>query len=107
VVVSRFARRDWLLSSEFELRADSGPAPDSGRSLAEYVVTGAVVDGGRLYAISAAFSTLLVVDLETQLLRGAYAVPGLVDPVGLAARGEELLVAQRDGRVVVIARPPR
>jgi disulfide bond formation protein DsbB len=106
LVVSRFARRDLTLSSELEPR----PAPGlvfsgADRSLAEYVVTGAVVADGRLYALSAAYSTLLVIDLEDGTVRAAWAVPGLARPVGLAARGPELLVAQADGRVAVLARP--
>jgi disulfide bond formation protein DsbB len=106
VVVSRFARADFRLASEFEPRlapnlALSGP----GRSPAEYVVTGAVVEGGLLYAVSAAYSTLLVIDLGSRAVRAAYAVPALRHPVGLAARGSELLVAHADGRVAVLERP--
>jgi hypothetical protein len=73
--------------------------------LADYVVTGAVVADGRLYAISAAYSTLLVIDLNEKAVLAAYAVPGLEHPVGLAARGDQLLVAQADGRVAVVPRP--
>jgi disulfide bond formation protein DsbB len=108
LVVSRFARRDLVLSSEFEPRlapglALAGPA----RTPAEYVVTGAVVADARLYAVSAAYSTLLVVDLKDRTLVAAYAVPGIARPVGLAARGTQLLVAQADGRIAVLARPAR
>jgi disulfide bond formation protein DsbB len=106
LVVSRFDRADLLLSSEFLPRPAQGlqlAGPD--RSLAEYVVTGAVVVDGLLYAISAAHSTLLVIDLETRTLTGAWVVPGLDRPVGLAARGGELMVAQADGRLAVLQRP--
>ncbi len=106
LVVSRFARKDLTLSSEFEPQLTAGltlKSPD--RTPAEYVVTGAVVADGRLYAISAAYSTLLVVDLKDRTLQAAYAVPGLAHPVGLAARGADLLIAQADGRVAVLHRP--
>jgi len=70
------------------------------------VVTGATVTGDDLlYAVSAAYSTLLVIDLRAKVLAAAYAVPDLVHPVGLTARGTELLIAQADGRVAVIAKP--
>ena len=106
LVVSRFARSDLRLSSEFEPRTAPGLVPSGpDRALAEYVVTGAVVEDGLLYAVSAAFSTLLVVDLRDRTLRAAYTVPGLAHPVGLAARGPRLLVAQADGRVAVVERP--
>jgi hypothetical protein len=105
LVVSRFARDDMMLASEFVPRLGPGLAlRGDDRSLAEYVVTGAVVVDGLLYAISAAYSTLLVIDLDQTAVIAAYAVPG-VEPVGLAARGAELLVAQRDGRIAVIERP--
>jgi len=68
-------------------------------------VTGAAVADGLLYVVSAAYSTLLVIDLRHQMVRGAYAVPGLERPVGLAMRGSQLLVAQADGRVAVVERP--
>ena len=69
-------------------------------------MTGTVAVDGMLYAVSAAYSTLLVIDLRTRSIVAAYAVPGLVQPVALAARGSELLVAQADGRIAVIERPP-
>jgi disulfide bond formation protein DsbB len=106
MVVSRFARRDLMLASEFMPGLDTGLAPvGPDRSLAEYVVTGAVAADGSLYAVSAAYSTLLVIDLQTKTVTAAYAVPGIEQPVGLAIRGSELLVAQADGRVAVVARP--
>jgi len=106
LVVSRFARDDLTLASEFLPGLGPGLAlGGDGRSLAEYVVTGAVVADGRLYAVSAAYSTLLVIDLESKSVTAAYAVPGLEDPVGVAARGGQLLVAQADGRLAVIERP--
>ena len=106
MVVSRFARADMMLASEFMPTLAPGltlQAPD--RGLAEYVVTGAVVSDGRLYAMSAAYSTLLVLDLRTKEVVEAYALPDVEHPVGVALRGSELLVAQRDGRIAVIERP--
>lgn len=106
LVVSRFARADRVLSSEFEPRLAPSLSPSGpGRTPAEYVVTGAAVADGRLYAISAAYSTLLVVDLEDGTVRAAFAVPGVGRPVGVAVRGSQLLVAQADGRVAVLGRP--
>jgi disulfide bond formation protein DsbB len=106
LVVSRYARADMVLSSEFVPTLRPGLAlAGPHRSLADYVVTGATVADGRLYAISAAYSTLLVMDLENKTLRAAYSVPGLAHPVGLAVRGPDLLVAQADGRIAVVPRP--
>jgi disulfide bond formation protein DsbB len=106
MVISRFDRSDLLLSSEFLPRV----APDltfagPDRSLAEYVVTGAVAADGMLYAVSAAHSTVLVLDLAARTVVAAHVIPGIEQPVGIALRGEEWLIAQADGRVAVVARP--
>jgi hypothetical protein len=108
LVVSRFDRSDMTLSSEFLPRLSQSLSPkDAARSIAEYVVTGAVVVDGVLYAMSASYSTLLLIDLATRTLAAAYVVPGLSQPVGLAARGEELLIVQAEGRVARVQRPAR
>ena len=108
LVVSRFDREDLLLSSEFLPRLADGLAlAGEGRSVGEYVVTGAAVADGSLYAISAAYSTLLVIDLESRAVAAAFTVPGLSHPVGLGVRGPQLLVAQADGRIAVLDRPVR
>jgi len=106
LVVSRFARGDLQLSSEFEPRPGPGlELRGAERSLAEYLVTGAAVVDGRLYALSAAYSTLLVIDLEAKVVSAAWAIPELEGPVGLATRGDELLVLQADGRIAALDRP--
>ncbi len=38
-------------------------------------------------------------------MQAAFVVPGLTHPVGLAARGADLLVALADGRVAVLPKP--
>jgi len=108
LVVSRFERGDLTLSEEFE----PGLAPGAGlklatpgRSLGEYYVSGAAVADGRLYALSAAYDTLLVIDLAARQVVGAYAIPGLEQPRGLALRDGEMFVAEAGGRLAVVERP--
>ena len=56
LVISRFGRGDLTLSEEYHPRVGPGLDLAGGeRSLDEYYVTGVVIDGGRLYAVSAAF----------------------------------------------------
>jgi disulfide bond formation protein DsbB len=106
LVVSRFARADLVLASEFEPRLGAGLTPSGAdRSVAEYVVTGTAARDGTLYAISAAYSTLLVIDLQAKQVSAAFAVPGIERPVGIALRDSELLVAQADGRIAVASAP--
>ncbi|MBZ5496357.1 MAG: disulfide bond formation protein B [Acidobacteriia bacterium] len=107
LVVSRFDRRDLTLSEEFTLTL----APESGlkfngekRSLDELYVTGATIEGGRMHAISAAYSTLLTIDLAGHSVIAAHAISGLKRPAGLAIRGGDIYIAGAEGEVSVIAR---
>jgi disulfide bond formation protein DsbB len=106
LVVSRFDRRDMTLSEEYAptIAPGSGLALRGKRSLDEFYVTGATIAEGRMYAISAAYSTVLVIDLATHTIVAARAVPGLVKPTGIAAKGDELYIVGEDGTVWVVAR---
>jgi disulfide bond formation protein DsbB len=108
MVISRFDWGDRILSEEFVpvLAADSGlKLADSKRSIHEYFVTGAAIDNGRLYAISAAFNTLLTVELATRSIVSAQAVPGLVHPAGIAVKGGDFYIVGEEGDIFVVARP--
>jgi disulfide bond formation protein DsbB len=106
LVVSRFGP-DMVLSEEFvpALADYSGLALAAKRTLDEYYVSGAAIADGRLYAISAAFNTLLTIDLARREVVAAHAVPGIAKPVGVAAKGGELYILGEDGRVWVVERP--
>ena len=101
LIVSRFDRNDMTLSEEFAptLAKDAGLALAGKLTLNDYYVTGAAIAGGRMYAISAAFSTLLTIDLATHAVVAARTIPGLVRPVGIAAKGDELYILGESGRV--------
>ncbi len=108
LVISRFDQSDRTLSEEYTpgLAADSGlQFSGKDRSLDDLYVTGAVIADGRLYAISAAHSTLLVIDLAARAVTGAYAIPGLVRPVGIAIKGGDFFVVGEAGEVWVISKP--
>jgi disulfide bond formation protein DsbB len=108
LVVSRFDRRDLTLSEEFMPVLASGSGltlSGEKRSLDEYYVTGATIDDGRLYAISAAFSTLLTIDLAAHAVVAAHAIPGLDRPVGLAIKGNDFYIAGEGGALAIVPRP--
>ena len=75
------------------------------RSLDEFYVTGATIEAGRMYAVSASFSTLLTLDLATHELVAAHSVAGIERPTGLAVKGDHLYIACADGRIVMVPRP--
>ena len=105
LVVSRFDRRDMTLSEEFT----PALAPGSGLafkvkdgSLDAFYVSGAAFHEGRLYAISAAFGTLLTIDPQARTVVAAHAIPGLERPVGLAIRGSEAFIVDASGGLTVV-----
>ena len=107
LTVSRFDRRDLTLSEEFVpvVKPDAGPTLRDKRSLDEFYVTGAAIEDGRMYAISAAFSTLLTIDLATHAIVAAHAIRGVEHPTGIAIKGEQLYIACDDGRIVTVPKP--
>ena len=105
LVVSRFDRRDMTLSEEFVPTLGAAVrASGEKRSADEFYVTGAVVEGRQLHAFSAAFSTLLTIDLDARAVTSASAVTGIGRPVGLAIRGQEFAIASEDGTVSFVPR---
>lgn len=108
LVISRFDRRDLTLSEEFmpQLATESGlRLSGDKRSVDEYYVTGATVDSGRLYVVSAAFSTVLAIDLATHTIVEAHAIPGLNRPVGLTIKGNDFYIVGEDGVLAIVPRP--
>lgn len=108
LVVSRFDRRDLTLSEEFVPML----GPESGlnfsgekRSLDELYVTGAAVADGRMYAISAAHSALLAIDIAAHSVVAAHTIRGPARPTGIAIRGGDLYIIGEDGTVFVHDRP--
>jgi disulfide bond formation protein DsbB len=101
LVVSRFDRTDMTLSEEFLPALDpaSGLRLKGGRSLDEFVVSAAAFHDGRLYAQSAAFSTLLAIDPVARTVVAARALAGIERPVGMAVRDGTLIVVDADGRM--------
>jgi disulfide bond formation protein DsbB len=106
LVISRFDRSDMTLSEELRPRLAPGLAfAGDERSLDEYYVTGIAVEGNRLYAVSAAFRTLVIFDLDRGELVAAHGLEGPEEPTGLALQGSELYVVNGSGDVVVVERP--
>jgi disulfide bond formation protein DsbB len=106
LTVSRFGP-DFTLSEEFVPALGDGPGLTLAgkRTLDEYYVTGAAVADGRLYALSAAYNTLLAIDLAKRSVVAAYAVPGIARPVGLAVKGHQFVVLGESGAVWVFGVP--
>jgi disulfide bond formation protein DsbB len=100
LVVSRFDASDMTLSEEYVV---------SGAPMLERLyVTAAAIEGEDLYALSAAHSTLLMVDLSTQAVTDARTIAGLTRPTGMAMKDGELYIVTADSelvRVPLLAQP--
>jgi disulfide bond formation protein DsbB len=108
LVVSRFDRGDLTLSEEFvpQVPRESGlkfRAPD--RSVDDLFVSAATFHDGRLYALSAAHGTLLVIDSTLHAVVAAYTLPGVNRPKGIAVKGDELYVVCDDGTLLTVQKP--
>jgi hypothetical protein len=108
LIVSRFDRRDLLLSEEYAptLSPTAGLVLGPKRTLGELAITGAAIADGKLFALSAAHGTLLTIDLGTRQVVAAQAIPGLVRPTGIAIKSSELYIVDEAGGLTVVARPP-
>ncbi len=105
LVVSRFDRRDMQLSAEFVPAVGAGLSLGEGRRLDEFHVTGAAVVGRHLVAVSAAFSTLLTIDLATEAVVSAHALTGVGVPVGLAVAGNQVVLVDATGQLWTVPAP--
>ena len=62
-------------------------------------MTAATIADGRMYALSAAHSTLLTIDLAKRQVIAAHAIAGLTRPTGLAIKGSDFYVVDDAGHV--------
>jgi hypothetical protein len=107
MVVSRFDRADLTLAEEFvPTFADGVPfAPAQGApGLERFYVTAATIADGNLYALSAAHSTLLTINLASHRVTAAQIVPGLDRPTGLAIRNDHFYILTDAGVLVIVRR---
>jgi hypothetical protein len=107
LVVSRFDRGDMTLSQEFLPAVDpaAGLTLAPGRTIDALYVTAATVHEGRLWALSAAHSTKIAIDLASSRIVAAHTIAGLRRPAGLAVRDHRFVVADEDGTVTTVPLP--
>ncbi len=108
LVISRFDKEDMTLSEEYSptISSQSGlQLKDTKRSIDEYYVTGIAIKNGLMYAISAAYHTLLVIDLEKREIISADAVDGISKPNGIAIKGADLYIIGDKNDVDIIDLP--
>jgi hypothetical protein len=108
LVVCAFDRNDMTLAEEYApaVAAGSGVLPGDGKlNPGDFFVTGATVEDGRMYAVSAAHGTLLTIDLDSRSITGAYRIDGLDRPTGIASAGDGLFIVTESGGILIVDRP--
>ena len=102
-VVSKFDGGDMQLSEEFLPTIAPALAGGAKAPLDEFYVTGATIADGNLYALSAAHSTLLTLDLASHAVTAARTIPGLSQPTGIARRSDgRFCIVSRDGSLTIV-----
>ncbi len=108
LTVSRFDRRDLVLSEEYvPSLAPTLQTRGGNRSLDEFYITGATVSAGKLYAISAAYPAILALDLARHAVVAAYSVEGVERPVGIALKQDDFYILNSEGILYIAGRLPQ
>lgn len=101
-VVSRFDGGDMQLSEEFLPALSPELAGRAKNALEAFFVTGATIGDGQLYALSAAHSTLLTIDLASHTVVAARAIPRLSQATGIARKNGRFYIVSRDGTLTIV-----
>ncbi len=102
IVVSRFDKKDDILSEEFFPVKGAGLTLKAGRSLDEYYVTGLTYNNGRLYALSKQYSSILVLNPTSKEIETVYSFDGVANPQGITFRdGKPQILGYDNGKSVI------
>lgn len=101
IVISQFAS-DNKLSREAVLTADAATGLADDADLASYYPVGADFRDGKLYMLSKAYNSLMVVDAETLELTDVHALPEMGDFSDLAVTEDGIFVLAREDNTDVV-----
>ncbi|WP_101775497.1 disulfide bond formation protein B [Pasteurella oralis] len=83
LIISRFDKKDNLLSEEFVPSVKEGIMMRKDTNLADYYITGLVAHEGALYAVSKQFSQVLKIDPMSKQITQVYEFSGIANPQGI------------------------
>ncbi|EEX50750.1 disulfide bond formation protein B [Pasteurella dagmatis] len=83
LIISRFDKRDNLLSEEFIPAVKDGMTLREGKALADYYIMGLTAHDGALYAVSKQFSQVLKIDPVSKQITQVYEFSGIMNPQGI------------------------
>ena len=108
VVLLKFDTKDNTISEETILEFGKGLNLKDGAKVNQFYITGADIAGGKMLAISKNYNALLVIDLASKAISGAYTLPEVADASDIAIKGDKLYILSRDkgvDKVFVVKNP--
>ena len=108
VILLKFDTKDNTISEETILTFDKGLQLKEGAKVNSFYITGADIANGKMLAISKNYNALLVIDLASKAITGAYTPPSVADASDIAIKGKELYILSREGgkdKVFIVKNP--
>lgn len=108
VILLKFDTKDNTISEETILTFDKGLQLKEGAKVNSFYITGADIANGKMLAISKNYNALLVIDLASKAITGAYTLPSVADASDIAIKGKELYILSREGgkdKVFIVKNP--
>lgn len=108
VVLLKFDTKDNTISEETILEFGKDLQLKDGAKVNQFYITGADIAGGKMLAISKNYNALLVIDLASKTISGAYTLPEVADASDIAIKDDKLYILSRDSgadKVFVVKNP--
>ena len=108
VVLLKFDTKDNTISEETILEFGKDLQLKDGAKVNQFYITGADIAGGKMFAISKNYNALLVIDLASKTISGAYTLPEVADANDIAIKDDKLYILSRDSgadKVFVVKNP--
>lgn len=101
-IISRFDKKDNLLSEEFIPTLATGISLKEGKNLADYYITGLTTYKGYLYAVSKSYSQILKIDPMNKSIVDVLEFNGIKNPQGITFnQGIIQILSYEDGKNIL------
>lgn len=108
VILLKYDTKDNTISEETILEFNKELQLKEGAKVGNFYITGADIAGGKMLALSKNYNALLVIDLASKSITGAYTLPAVGDASDIAIKGDKLYILAREGgkdKVFVVKNP--
>lgn len=108
VILLKYDTKDNTISEETILEFGKGLQLKDGAKVNNFYITGADIVGGKMLAISKNYNALLVIDLASKTITGAYTLPNVADASDIAINDDKLYILSREegkDKVFIVKNP--